>query len=130
VTTNNIGAGCKANSECYSPFGMARCLRYGLPDNLSSAGICTLLDCNAPGLPKDLCGAGNECVGSSADQATCEHNCTSANECPASFACSDDDGDPATTKVCYPVCETNADCRTNERCQMFPSFAVGQCVLQ
>jgi hypothetical protein len=130
VTTNNIGAGCNADSECFSAFGFGRCLRYALPENLSSPGICTLLECNAPGLPKDLCGAGNECVGSTADQALCEHNCASASECPAGFACSDDDGIPATSRVCYPVCEANADCRANERCKLFATFMVGQCVLQ
>lgn len=130
VTTNNIGAGCKVNADCFSPFGAARCLRYGLPDDSSSAGICTLLDCNAPGLPKDLCGAGNECVWSSSDQASCEHNCSTASECPATFACNDDDGDPTTSKVCYPVCDTAADCRPNEHCKLFASFSVGQCVLQ
>jgi hypothetical protein len=130
VSNNNIGAACKADSECYSPFGAGRCLRYGLPNNQSSPGICTVIDCNAPGLPDELCGSGNECVGSSADQTLCVHQCAAASECAAGFACTDDDGIPSSAKICYPVCEADADCRSNERCKPFPSLMVGQCVLQ
>ena len=130
VTTNNIGSGCMSNSDCYSPYGAGRCLRYTLPDNKSSPGICTLSDCHVPGIPKDICGAGNECVGTSGDQTLCSHNCTKATDCPAGYACTDDDGDMATSKVCYPVCETAADCRSNERCQLYSGLSVGACVLQ
>ena len=130
VAMNNIGSGCMANSDCYSPYGAGRCLHYALPDGKSSSGICTLIDCNVPGLPKGLCGEGNECVGSSADQALCEHNCENASQCPMGYACSDDDGDPSTSKICYPVCETADDCRSDERCQLYSMLSVGQCVLQ
>jgi hypothetical protein len=130
VSANNVGGACSTNTDCYSPFGAGRCLKYALPDNKSSQGTCTLLDCNSPGLPMDVCGSGNECVGTSGDEAQCTHDCTKASECRAGFACSDDDGIPETSKVCYPVCETLADCRPNERCQLYPNTSVGQCVLQ
>lgn len=130
VTMNNIGSACMKDSECYSPFGAGRCLRYTLPDDKSSPGICTLADCNVPGIPKDICGAGNECVGTSSDKTLCMHDCTKASDCPAGYACTEDDGDMATPKVCFPVCETAMDCRPNERCQLYSGFSVGACVLQ
>jgi hypothetical protein len=130
VTKNDIGSACQLNSDCYSPFGIGRCLSYGLPNNASSGGICTILDCNVPGLPKDLCGSGNECVASQTDQAFCAHNCAKASECPAGFACFDDDGDTDTAKICYPICEADVDCRASEHCKLFSGQTIGQCVLQ
>jgi hypothetical protein len=130
ITNNNIGKGCEEASDCYSPFGAGFCLRYGLPGNQSSGGICTILDCNAPGLPDDVCGEGNECLGSSGDQTQCMHNCKDANECPPGFACADDDGESTTPGICYPVCEKDLDCRQSERCRLFTGQMVGQCVLQ
>jgi hypothetical protein len=134
VVDNNVGKGCEQNSDCYSPYGAGRCLRYGLTSTTSSNGICTLFDCNAPGLPDDVCGSGNECVSSSTDQTLCMHNCNDAGKCPATFACADDDGLPASPSVCYPVCEKASECRPNETCRAFTGQAAGQtfgqCVLQ
>jgi hypothetical protein len=130
LTKNNIGAFCKANTDCYSPFGMGRCLTYGLPNNQSSVGICTLMDCNVPGVPTDLCGDGNACVGSTGDQAFCAHNCSQATECPSGFACYDDDSDTGTARICYPICDADVDCRVSEHCKLFTGQMYGQCVLQ
>jgi hypothetical protein len=130
VTTNNLGAGCTVGTDCYSRFGIGRCLTYGLPNNLSSTGICTMLDCNVPGIPDDVCGTGNECVGSSGDQAFCAHDCSKANDCPGGFACYDDDGDSGTSKICYPICGADDDCRSGEKCKLFTGEMYGQCGLQ
>lgn len=132
VKTNNVGAACKTNDECYSPYGLGYCLAYALSGNVQTPGICTIMDCGAPGIPKDVCGLGNECVSQDSDQSTCLHNCKAATECPTGFACTDDDGEKATPKTCFPLCLTAADCRMNERCQPLPSSTsgAGTCVLQ
>jgi hypothetical protein len=117
VKTNNIGATCKTNDDCYSPFGLGYCLVYGLPNGMAATGVCTLMDCGAPGLPSDVCGAGNVCVGQQGDQSFCQHMCKAADECPDGFGCTDDDMDPSTPKTCYPLCAANGDCRTGEQCK-------------
>jgi hypothetical protein len=130
VSANNVGAACKSNADCYSPYGAGNCLIYGLPNNKMSAGICTIADCLAPGLPKNLCGSGNECVSDNGDQTACAHLCKAATDCPETYACMDDDNDPTTDKTCYPVCLTAADCRSGEQCALFSGQKVGQCGLQ
>lgn len=132
VKTNNVGAPCKTNDECYSPYGLGYCLVYSLPNNTQSPGICTVMDCAVPGVPKDLCGAGNECVSQDTDESSCLHNCKSATECPSGFACTDDDNDKATAKTCYPLCLAAEDCRMNEKCVPLPSSTngAGVCMLQ
>jgi len=136
VKTNNIGAACKEDRDCYSPFGLGFCLRYALSSTQTSPGICTVLDCAAPGLPDDLCGPGNECVatGVSGDQTLCSHNCKAASECPSGFACTDDDAVAGTPKMCFPLCRTNADCRSGEQCRLMGTASgassAGLCVLQ
>jgi hypothetical protein len=127
VTTNNIGSACKSSEDCYSPYGAGTCLSYGLSDNSSSPGICTVSDCYSPGLPDDLCGSGNDCIGSGADQSMCAHTCKSANDCPTGYACADDDDDASTAKTCYPVCLTDGDCRSNQKCTLYAGQMVGSC---
>jgi hypothetical protein len=127
VTTNNIGSACKSSDDCYSPYGAGTCLSYGLPDGSGSPGICTVLDCYSPGLPDDLCGSGNECIGAGADQSQCAHTCKSANDCPTGYACADDDSDTTTAKTCYPVCLTDDDCRSNQTCKLYAGEMVGAC---
>lgn len=132
VTTNNIGAECKTNTDCYSPFGLGYCLVYQLPTGQALPGICTLFDCAVPGMPTDLCGEGNECVATGdGDETNCQHHCKDASECAKGFACTDDDDDAKTPKNCIPPCLTDADCRTGEKCIIVSaSSSVGLCQLQ
>lgn len=117
VTDNNVGAECESDADCYSPFGLGYCLTYRISSSESLPGICTILDCAAPGMPADLCGEGNECVASgSSDETNCDHHCKTATDCPTSFACTDDDNDTATPRTCIPACRTDADCRSGEKC--------------
>lgn len=130
ITTNNIGDACSADSECYSPFGLARCLRYtataaGIQ---APSGMCTLLDCNAPGIPSDVCGARAECITFTRDVTFCIPNCGSPDECADGFACTDDDGDPSSPRVCYPACSAASDCRNGQRCQIARGQEFGACV--
>ncbi|HMI94536.1 MAG TPA: hypothetical protein VK509_24350, partial [Polyangiales bacterium] len=118
VTENNIGAACESDSECYSPYGLGSCLvlAVGNPAVEAPTGVCTLVDCATPGLPEDLCGAGNECIGLDGDITFCVRTCTKADGCPDGFACADDDAtqdmaNPVTPNICFPACFTDADCR-------------------
>jgi hypothetical protein len=130
VTVNNGGKACSRDSECYSPYGHGLCLLYSATEARIRAptGVCTILDCAAPGLPDDVCGSGNECVAFAGDLTFCIKNCSTAAECAAGYACTDDDADPTTASVCFPACAKNADCRTNERCQVAAGASAGRCV--
>ena len=131
VTKNDIGTACQLNSDCYSPFGLGRCLTYGLPNNASSGGICTILDCNVPGLPKDLCGTGNACVASPGDQALLCPTTAQGQRLPERASpASTTTATPTFPRICYPICEADVDCRTSEHCKLFAGQTYGQCVLQ
>lgn len=132
VKANNIGSTCKTSADCYSPYGMGRCVFYSTSSTTPLPGICTIFDCAAPGMPADMCGAGNECVSiGSSDGTGCLHHCKSASECPAGFGCTDDDGEPGTPNNCIPACLTNTDCRSGEQCvRRTATAASGLCMLQ
>jgi hypothetical protein len=132
VTKNNVGAECKTNADCYSPYGLGYCLVYQVSATEALPGICTLFDCAVPGLPLDICGDGNECVSTGdADETNCQHHCKDANECPKGFACTDDDMDTKTPKNCIPPCLSDADCRSGEKCIIVSSTSrAGLCRLQ
>ena len=132
VKTNNLGAACKTDAECFSPYGMGTCLFYSTSATQPLPGICTIFDCAAPGMPADLCGGGNECVAvGSSDGTACLHHCKSATECPQGFGCTDDDGEPGTPSNCIPACLSNTDCRSNEQCVRRTAMAqAGLCQLQ
>jgi hypothetical protein len=127
VTDNNVGAACESEADCYSPFGLGSCVFLQIADVAAEIGSCSLRDCNAPGLPEDLCGAGNECIGLNGDVSFCVKNCTKTDECPEGYACSDDDGNPGTPRICYPACFADAECRDGEVCEPSPMGA-GRCV--
>jgi len=137
VTENNIGAACASDAECYSPYGLGSCLvlAVGNPAVEAPTGVCTLVDCAGPGLPEDLCGAGNECIGLDGDITFCVRTCTKADVCPDGFACADDDAtadmaNPSTPNICFPACFTDADCRVgSELCRPVAAGAsYGSCV--
>lgn len=132
VTKNNIGAECKTNADCYSPYGLGYCLVYALPNGGTLPGTCTVLDCAVPGLPVDLCGDGNECVSTGdGDETNCQHHCKDANDCTKGFACTDDDKDAQTPKTCIPPCRTDGDCRSGEKCIIQSTMSMlGLCQLQ
>jgi hypothetical protein len=130
VTKNNVGQTCVSDSDCYSPYGYGTCLLYSATSARIRAprGTCAILDCAAPGLPDDICGAGNECIPFSGDLTFCIHNCASADDCAAGYACVDEDDDPSSAKICFPACAKVADCRSGERCQLAQGADFGRCV--
>jgi hypothetical protein len=132
VKKDNVGAACETDAECHSRFGFGHCLRLRVDGVPAPTGMCTVMDCAVPELADGACGSGNQCVGLGGDVTFCLQSCDEAGQCAESFACTDDDGDPTTSKVCYPVCLEDADCRKgDERCQISPDAtdgAVGTCV--
>jgi hypothetical protein len=128
VRKNNVGQACETDADCYSPFGLGACLTLTV-NGISVGGACTIEDCAVPALPGDVCGPGNQCIGLNGDTTFCVHSCATADDCGAGSACTDDDDDPSTPKICYPVCRTDDDCRKgDERCDVASGQAAGQCV--
>ncbi|NOY90478.1 MAG: hypothetical protein GXP55_04650 [Deltaproteobacteria bacterium] len=134
VTTNNIGAACANDSECWSPFGQGLCLQPAADGSGFRGGYCTVLDCVAPGTPSNVCGAAGTCIdldGSSGDVTGCMHDCSSATDCRSGYACVDADGAPSTPeRICTPNCGVDSDCRTTERCNIPAGTTFGTCVLR
>ncbi len=129
VTAPNTGDECEADSDCFSPFGVGRCLRNTSFPN----GYCTVSNCGAPwfteGTPADanVCGDSGFCVSFDEEDPTfalCLETCTTADTCAAGLGCVDI---TATTKGCFPGCSADADCRTGERCSM-AGTANAECV--
>jgi hypothetical protein len=122
VTKNNIGASCTSNKDCYSPFGLGRCMSLSVGGLNSPGGMCTVMDCGVPGLPDDLCGPSAQCIGLSGDVTFCVEQCKDATQCAKGYGCTDDDNDPSTSKICYPACHSDADCRKgSETCNAAPT---------
>lgn len=129
VTENNVGGACTADSDCYSPFGLANCLRLSVGPVDAPVAACSIMDCAAPGLPDDVCGEGNQCIGLNGDLTFCVKTCKEASECPEGYACTDDDGSAATGKICYPACLADEDCREGEEaCRLDAASGIGACV--
>jgi hypothetical protein len=81
-----------------------------------------------PGLPDDVCGADAACIGLNGDVTICAKTCTDASACADGYACTDDDGDPSTAKICFPVCSSDSDCRASETCKGASPTTPGTCV--
>jgi hypothetical protein len=129
VTEDNLGAACETEADCYSPFGLGGCLQLRVGDIRAPRGTCSILDCNVPGLPDEVCGERGDCIGLSGDLTFCAQRCSSAEECADGYACTDDDADPRTSRICYPACLEDEDCRKDaEICQISPASGVGACV--
>lgn len=132
ITENNIGAHCQdipdgltADEQCWSPFGIGRCIF-----DTASGGYCSLINCGAPGMPADVCGSNATCVSVSSTDATtaCLATCTMASDCQADFACVDLDGPGAgTTKSCLANCQTSGECRTGQTCTIPTGETFGTC---
>jgi hypothetical protein len=118
VAANNMGVLCQKHSECYSPLGHGRCASMG--SDAVSVSFCTVFDCGTPGMPMDVCGAGNVCARIDTDLTACLKSCTDASTCAAGLACVS----LGTQKACVFGCESNAECRTGETC----SRTTGACI--
>ena len=131
VTTANVGAACAGDEQCWSPFGLGRCLETGL-SGADARGYCTVLDCAAAGLPAGVCGAGAECVtGVVAEDPAfgiCLRPCTTGRDCGPNATCLEDsDG---TGRHCVPgnACRADADCSVaGQRCVGATADSDGTC---
>ena len=116
VTENNLGAFCTGLEQCYSPMGHGTCIALGT-ETLSQQ-LCIIQDCDAPGLPSDVCGPTGECVLLQDGRRTaCLLRCDDASQCPTLLGCIDVDSSPNMFfGVCYLGCESDSECRTGETC--------------
>jgi hypothetical protein len=141
VRAYNVGALCDDDSDCYSPFGLGRCL-FGEGNSLGDrvgGGVCAISGCGQSmagiGLraedgvvpvpdPNQVCqtatgsmGMNNDvCVGFSETQTFCVSGCTAATDCPAGYACTNLGSALSPLNLCWPACSVDADCRSGARC--------------
>lgn len=131
VSARNIGGACDDDSDCWSPFGQGLCLSANDDGGGFRDGYCTVLDCLAPGMPANLCGATGECVdldGADGDITGCLAGCAGPEDCRPRYACSDLDGDSSTEGgVCVPGCGTDEECRASEHCEVPAGETSGDC---
>lgn len=138
VPAYNVGAECQDDEDCWSPFGLGRCLFSGGTFYARTGrGICAIGGCGQTmagvglrvgdgvvSVPdgSQICqigGTANDlCVGFSETTTFCVSSCTSANDCPTGYACPDLSGDPLRPlRLCWPACTEDSDCRTGARCR-------------
>ncbi|MGD8860833.1 MAG: hypothetical protein PVI30_12555 [Myxococcales bacterium] len=128
IEESNVGAACEEDADCYSPYGLGGCLFLSVAGIQGPTGICSILDCAVPGIPQDVCGAGNPCIGLNRDITFCATTCKGADDCADGYACADDDGDPGTERICYPACFEDEECREGEECRLALDVPAGRCV--
>lgn len=134
IAKSNLGDPCDLASQCYSPYGLGQCLSLSVGVVAASSGVCTIMDCAAPGLPDDVCGKNAVCLGLNGDRSFCITECVDASGCAPGFACANDDDDESTPRVCFPACYADEDCRKGAETCEFPidpstnmPATVGQC---
>ncbi|MDH5676517.1 MAG: hypothetical protein OEZ06_30635 [Myxococcales bacterium] len=129
VSDNNLGSACDDDSDCYSPFGLGRCMNLAVGGVVPESAVCAIMDCHVPGIPEDVCGENAACIGLNGDMAFCVRECKVAEDCAAGYACADDDLDPGTAKICYSACFEDADCRADsEVCGFVAGQSYGSCI--
>jgi hypothetical protein len=127
VTSPNVGEPCTAQADCFSPFGLGRCVG----DDDAGTRVCTVASCASPWFDDGfddgfdssdpaatpLCGAGAACVAfdpSDPLSSLCLETCVSAATCAPGLGCipgPDDD------RVCWFGCGADGDCKEGERCE-------------
>ena len=122
--------GVHTDAECYSPYGYGSCLT---PDSrarprrdgrhVHDPGL------RGAGLPDDVCGPGNECIGLGGRHVLRSTSAT-ASDCAGGFGCINEDDDESTPKICFPACPGATDCRKErERCNSATPDGQGrQCI--
>jgi hypothetical protein len=126
VETNNVGAPCVSEVDCYSPYGFGFCTIYRAQDSEPlGEGFCSVLNCADPAIGEAICGAGGKCVEVSATTSLCAKSCTTGANCQNGQSCVDFGGD--TGKVCVVAgCEGNADCKTGT-CDVATGACIDDC---
>lgn len=129
VTDNNVGGACEESADCWSPFGQGRCFQQDDEDpNVFRDGYCTVSDCNAPGVPADICGADAACVALGDDFDACVTTCETGDDCRSGYGCIDLDGMPGGVAICFPGCGADTDCPSGETCNIPAGETNGVCV--
>lgn len=130
IAAPNLGALCKDNNECYSPWGLGVC--RGWDKSLGKSGMCVVGECSnypegtsfdgiLPGVTSELpicpAGQGSCIVESEAGKApttTCVKSCVSAADCATGFACASPFGDAS--RICWHSCSKNDECKDGSAC--------------
>lgn len=141
VPAYNVGEGCDTDADCWSPYGLGRCLfseGNALGDRVGR-GICVVGGCGTSsggaGLrvadavvavpdPSEICqttgapaGSSNDrCVAFSETQTFCVAGCATAAECPTGYACPNLGSGLVALRICWPECMVDADCREGASC--------------
>ncbi|MCS6858621.1 MAG: hypothetical protein NZM37_12965 [Sandaracinaceae bacterium] len=137
VTEYNVGAACQRDEDCYSPYGLGRCL-FGEDNRLGDrvgSGICAVMGCailrdgrvglrvgdGAVPAMVDICrgsmmGNNDICVGFTETLSFCVSGCSSAADCPSGYACPNLGSSTRPLRICWPQCFVDSDCRTGTRC--------------
>ncbi len=115
-TTNNVGADCTQDDECFHPFGYGDC-NVGLNGR---DGICVIEEAGIlEAVGFDVCGEGPAdgtiVVGvGGARQQECLRTCVTADDCPSAFGCLDVGGG---VNACLAVgCADSSECASDEEC--------------
>jgi hypothetical protein len=130
IAASNLGASCKNDNECYSPWGLGVCRFSKI--NRGKPGMCVVGECSnypggspfdgiLPGVASELpiCPAGQgSCVIESeagkAPATTCFRSCASASDCATGLACASPfENGP---RICWHNCSKNDECRQGSAC--------------
>ena len=114
VSASNIGAACAGREACWSPMGHGICMNVQLGARLHT--MCTVMDCQAPGLPDGVCGSSAECVLlPDGHRTACMMKCDVAADCAPGLGCVDVDATAAFAGMCH-ICSSSTECRDGEQC--------------
>lgn len=132
VPAPNVGAPCRADSECYSPFGLGTCLYLDYPG--VTAGLCSVTSCATflradgtmtdgllPGVEIDrpICDPARSELCMNFERADeppgtqCLAMCDSPADCAAEHACAEL---LAGRSFCWPWCVDDGECRSGSAC--------------
>ena len=114
-----------SSSFCYSPLGMGFCSIAG------DEGYCLIRDCGTAAVPEDMCGDNGMCLnlGSMAEPATyCVSTCTVPTDCASPELGCVLASSMGTDRICWPACQTTADCQDGYMCDVAPGDGYGDCV--
>jgi hypothetical protein len=125
ITTPNVGAHCTMDSECWSPYGLGKCITDMMQNT------CTVIECAGFADPAAVCGASNVCE-SIGGFSLCLHTCATPDDCGAAIG-----GDPSLACValrsggpteCWPGCQADSQCQSGHVCVGASLTSLGRCM--
>ena len=126
VVDYNVGQECMADTDCWSPYGLGRCLMLDEPySSREGRGVCSVRWCAMDseewgyGADLDRCRSTDQCVWVSEVEPGCVTRCESAADCPGEWACHPVDvfGDGSLYRTCWPACFDDTECAAGALCR-------------